>query len=739
MDATSTSAPSAESARLKGARGTRVETLGRWLSGGVAVMFLLLATTVSLWQAKLNAPQYPGGLDMIAYGDRVTGDVEEINLLNHYIGMRPLKWNEIPERVLWTPALIAALIAAVIAAISRNKVVRRVLCTFMWLFPVGVIADIQFRLYQYGHDLDEKAALRVPKFTIWVFGPTKVWNFETWTRPGIGLLLLLAAAAVVTFGPTIVPRLRTSKTAPVSAVALLLLGIVAAPAIAQEGGHEHHVVVEDAATADSFQDATSETRPEKERSYPRATHVDVSSNADLQAALERVPRGSHVVLEPGTYLGSFEITRPLTLVGEGATLRGDGSGTVLTISANDVHIEELVVAHSSPGPVGSPSGIAVRGDDVSLTGVSVTDSYIGISVQGADGVHIEDVTVTGRGGGDLGDTEHAVSGSSAPGAREDMAEGRGDGISLVNSRNVLVRGSSVTATRDGVYLSFAKHVMLDGNVIADGRYGLHSMYSEDLTVASNRLSNNVAGLVMMYGGRVFVIDNHLVDNTSASTGFGLLIKDVATLEAAKNVIEGNRVGIQVEGPPGAAPEDQRFVLNTIALNGVGVAVLPSAIATFSGNSFVENHVQVVPLGGKSAPRVNWAEHGAGNYWSDYRGLDEGDDGVGDTPHRESGLTSKLLDENPGLYALLGSPALGLAMSSYERWAPSDVGIVDPLPLMEPHSPRVPALQGSSGEHTVLWAAVFVLGLAVTALIKGARPARSSGMRFTGRQVVDDVT
>lgn len=729
MNPTSAAAPSAESARLKGAR---VETLGRWLSGGVAVMFLLLATTMSLWQAKLNAPQYPGGLDMIAYGDRVTGDVSEINLLNHYIGMKPLKWNEIPERVLWTPALIAAVIAAVIAAISRNKVVRRVLCTFMWLFPVGVIADIQFRLYQYGHDLDEGAALRVPKFTIWVFGPTKVWNFETWTRPGIGLLLLLAAAAVVTFGPTIVPRLRTSEAAPAVMAALLLLGIMAAPAVAQEGTHDHHAMVEDL----NSKDGPSKQEPEKERVYRHAIHLDVAAGDDLQKALEEVPLGSHVVLAPGTYLGSFEITRPLTLVGEGATLHGDGSGSVLTISANDVHIEGLVVAHSSPGPVGSPSGIAVRGDDVSLIGVSVTDSYIGISVQGADGVHIEDTTVTGRGGEDLGDTEHAVSESPAPGAREDMAEGRGDGIALVNSKNVLIRGSSVMKTRDGVYLSFAKHVMLDGNVIADGRYGLHSMYSEDLTIASNRLSDNVAGMVMMYGGRVFVIDNHLVDNTSASTGFGLLIKDVATLEVAKNIIEGNRVGIHVEGPPGAMPEDQRFVLNTVALNGVGVAVFPSAIATFSGNSFVENYVQVVPSGGKSAPRVNWIERGAGNYWSNYRGFDEGDDGVGDTPHRESGLTSRMLDENPGLYALLGSPALGLATSSHERWAPSGVGIVDPLPLMEPHSPQVPVLQAGSGKSAVLWVAMAVLGLAALSLI-GARPRRSK-LSLRGRDLVDEI-
>jgi copper chaperone NosL len=205
MNATSTAA---HSASLTGLQGARAETLGRWLSGGAAVLLLLIASTLPLWQAKLNAPQYPGGLDMIAYGDHVTGDVSEINILNHYIGMKPLKWNDIPERLLWTPALIAAVIAAAIAAVLHKGAARRTLTTLLWLFPVGVVADIQFRLFQYGHDLDPKSALRVPEFTIWVFGPTKVWNFSTWAWPGIGLLLMIAAAAVVTFGPRVVPWVR---------------------------------------------------------------------------------------------------------------------------------------------------------------------------------------------------------------------------------------------------------------------------------------------------------------------------------------------------------------------------------------------------------------------------------------------------------------------------------------------------------------------------------------------------
>ena len=677
---------------------------GLWIRvacGGAAVMLLLLATRLPLWEATLMAPQYPEGLQMIAYGDRVAGDVKEINLLNHYIGMKPLQWKDIPERALWVPSLIAAAAAIVAAVTVRRGWPRRLAFAALWAFPLGVLADVQFRLSQYGHDLDEAAALRIPEFTPWVVGPTKVWNFQTWARPGLGLVFLLLAAAVVTLGPGIARRINAARVASAGLAVLLLTGVLAAPALAVE-----------------------------------------EPGIDLQALVDGTPAGGRLVLDRRTYHGSLVISKPLTIVGNDATVHGDGRGNVLTIDADYVRISDLSVANSGPGPVGSPAGIEVTGKEIELTGLSVSESYLGVSVHHASGVTLDRVVVKGRGQGDLGDVEHALEESVHHGSygRDDMPEGRGDGISVLNSKRVSVRNSSVLAARDGLYLSFATDVMLDGNEIRNGRYAIHSMYSRHVTVASNELSSNVAGIVLMYGGPMLVIDNDLADNRSASTGFGLLAKDVAGFEAAKNIIRGNRIGVQVEGPAGASPKEQRFVLNTIALNGVGAAVLPSSAATFTGNSFVENHIQVVPVGGKVADNVRWVDAGAGNYWSSYKGFDRQDDGVGDVPHRESGITARLLAENPSLYALLGSPALNLTATSHEKWAAADSYIVDELPLMEPHSPAVPKSQAEGRGGVLLLssllagAALLVLGAAMPSRARTALTAR-----FTTRRVADELS
>jgi nitrous oxidase accessory protein len=572
------------------------------------------------------------------------------------------------------------------------------------------MADVQFRLYQYGHDLNEAAALRIPEFTPWVVGPTKVWNFQTWARPGLGLVLLLLAAVAVTFGPGIARRIRGLGTAGTGVAVLLIVGVLAVPANAAQ--------------------------------EPSTGHAGAAHVIDLQALVDETAPAGHLELDPLTYHGSVVITKPLTIVGNGAILHGDGTGSVLTIEADDVRVTDVAVANSAPGPVGSPAGIEVSGKRIELQNLSVSESYVGVSVNHSNGVTLDGVLVEGRGQADLGDVDHALEESTHHRSygRDDMPEGRGDGISILNSKRVSVRNSSVIAARDGVYLSFVSDVMLDGNEIRNGRYAIHSMYSRHVTLASNELRSNVAGIVLMYGGPMMVIDNHLAFNRSASTGFGLLVKDVAGIEAAKNVIQGNRIGVQVEGPAGASAKEQRFVLNTIALNGVGTAVLPSAAATFTGNSFVENHIQVVPVGGQVAEDVRWVDGGAGNYWSGYRGFDRQGDGVGDVPHRESGITARLLAENPSLYALLGSPALNLTITSNQKWAAADSYIVDALPLMEPHSPAAPhTLEYGGGGVILLSSLMAVIALVILGAAVGFGRRRSLRSWFIPKGVADELS
>ena len=175
----------------------------RVAAGVAAAVLLVLAIARPVWEARLTAPQYPGGLTLSAYGDRVEGDTREITELNHYVGMRPYDPADLPEMKLWVPTLVAAIGAVVVSTVFGRRLWGRLARLFVWLLPLGIVAVIQVRLYQYGHDLttDPRPALHLDPFTPWVVGKTHVLNFTTIAFPGGALWLILLAAAVLSFGP----------------------------------------------------------------------------------------------------------------------------------------------------------------------------------------------------------------------------------------------------------------------------------------------------------------------------------------------------------------------------------------------------------------------------------------------------------------------------------------------------------------------------------------------------------
>ena len=181
----------------------------RIASGLAAIALLLAASQLPIWWARLRAPQYPDGLGITVYGNRVEGDLTEINELFHYIGMPPFNFNvaNMPEIRLWLLVILFGMAAAVLAVVTRRRWLRRLACTGVWLIPIGALADVEFRLWQLGHSLDATSAIRVDPFTPRVIGPTSVMNFTMWAYPGSALILIALAAALVTLAPFVARRL----------------------------------------------------------------------------------------------------------------------------------------------------------------------------------------------------------------------------------------------------------------------------------------------------------------------------------------------------------------------------------------------------------------------------------------------------------------------------------------------------------------------------------------------------
>ena len=168
---------------------------------GTAAMLLFASLLFPYWTLRLAAPQFPGGLQIRAYVNRLEGDVVELEGLNHYVGLDSFDNGAVFERSIAVIAIIVMgtlLIAAFL--IHSRWVVALALPALS--FPLLFVADLQYWLWAYGHGLDPAAPLAsaVGEFTPPIFGPAEIAQFDTLALPGPGLILAVVASACVARG-----------------------------------------------------------------------------------------------------------------------------------------------------------------------------------------------------------------------------------------------------------------------------------------------------------------------------------------------------------------------------------------------------------------------------------------------------------------------------------------------------------------------------------------------------------
>jgi copper chaperone NosL len=172
----------------------------RWLAIGLSLgagLLFVVALGKPWWLFKLYAPQYPHGLTLVISLSGLSGDVREIDMLNHYIGMAHLDAAAVFERRYAAVAVYA--LSGVLVALTF--VLRggwaRAIAILGALFPLGFIADSFIWLYRFGHELDPRAPLRLPKFTPELFGNGTIGQFMTFATPQSGFWFAVGGVALL--------------------------------------------------------------------------------------------------------------------------------------------------------------------------------------------------------------------------------------------------------------------------------------------------------------------------------------------------------------------------------------------------------------------------------------------------------------------------------------------------------------------------------------------------------------
>src|SRR5947207_8850261 len=162
-------------------------------SGALVAVFFL-----PVWRIDLFAPQYPEGLTMYIWINNLTGQVDIINGLNHYIGMKHINVAMFPE-FKFLPYVVAFFMTLGIAVAISGR--RRLLFYYLVLSVMGgMLAMVDFYTwgYNYGHNLDPTAPIQVPglSYQPLLLCHRRLLNFDAYSFPDVGGWIVIAAGAL---------------------------------------------------------------------------------------------------------------------------------------------------------------------------------------------------------------------------------------------------------------------------------------------------------------------------------------------------------------------------------------------------------------------------------------------------------------------------------------------------------------------------------------------------------------
>lgn len=161
-----------------------------------ASLILILTFFFPLWTIDLNAPQYPEGLGLRIWLDQISGlkpnDLKSINGLNHYIGMKEIIPDSIPELKIMPYIIVFMIIFGLFNAYMKNrKLVYIWLILFVVLGAVGLY-DFYMWAYDYGHNLNPNAPIKVPGMTYQppIIGSKQLLNISAVSLPSVAAIVI---------------------------------------------------------------------------------------------------------------------------------------------------------------------------------------------------------------------------------------------------------------------------------------------------------------------------------------------------------------------------------------------------------------------------------------------------------------------------------------------------------------------------------------------------------------------
>lgn len=381
----------------------------------------------------------------------------------------------------------------------------------------------------------------------------------------------------------------------------------------------------------------------------------VHPGESIAEAIRRAHAGDTLQILPGTYKERLVIDKPLRMEGVGKpTIEAGHVGDVIRVMAKDVSIRGLIVRDSGTDLGAQNAGIYVMpgSDRIVIANCDLVTNLFGIWLEQSRGALLQGNLVVGR--------------------RDMMSQMRGNGIQVYNTDDTQVIDNTISYVRDGIYVDYSRHATFRGNEVHHVRYGTHYMNTHDSTWEGNTVRQSRGGLALMEVRKLTVRGNIAWGNED----HGIMLRTIQDSVIENNIVAGNGRGFFIYDA-----EFNTLRGNLMIGNRTGVHLTAgSSNNAVDGNDFIHNAEQVKFVASKD---VEWGRS-KGNYWSNYSGWDQDNDGFGDVLYQANDVVDRLHWQYPLLKLLLSSPSVQTLRFVSRQFpllrAPS---VIDKHPRMQP--------------------------------------------------------
>jgi len=464
----------------------------RVASSLVAIGLLALAYFLPLWGMRLDAPQYPASLRLRAYGNRIEGDLREINIINHYIGMEPIDTVPAPEMGLFAYSLLGLGFLCALAPLHRR--LRQLAILAIVVTAVVILGDLQLWLRDFGQNLKPAAPIRVEPFTPFAIGVSKIGNFRTTAMVSWGYFCLLGAALALYLGGRARGGLALAKGARAASVCALFL-------FASRG-----------AWADS----------------------------GIQARIDATPGGGTVTIQGGVHQGPVVIRGPLTVIGrDWPIVDGGASGSVVQIEGDGVVLRGFHLRNSGRHVSEEAAGIKASGSGHLIESNRIENVYFGVHLsQGAGNVVRGNDIVPGERHGERPGHGISLWNQQAGRVVSNRISRARDGVYLSYSDDIRVEDNDIEDSRYGVHSMSSKRTWFERNRLRRNLLGCALMYSQDIVMRGNLIENHREGATA-YGILLKDIEELLLENNAVLGNRVGIYADNTPLAGRKAIVRGN--------------------------------------------------------------------------------------------------------------------------------------------------------------------------------------------------------